>query len=1223
MSQISQAIVELVQRFEQNIESYRSPAYNETQLRREFIDPFFEALGWDVTNKQGYAEAYKDVIHEDAIKIGSATKAPDYCFRIGGVRKFFVETKKPAVSVKDDVSPAYQLRRYAWSAKFPLSILTDFEEFAVYDCRIPPKPNDKPSVGRILYLTYNEYATRWEEIVSIFSKDAVLRGSFDKFVVSGKGRRGTSEVDAAFLTEIEAWREALARNLALRNPNLTVRELNFAVQRTIDRIIFLRMCEDRGIEQYGQLQALLNGEDIYGRLRYIYGLADDRYNSGLFHFKPEKGRAEAPDELTPTLTVDDKVLKDIIRRLYYPESPYEFSVLSADILGNVYEQFLGKVIRLTAGHRAVIEEKPEVKKAGGVYYTPTYIVDYIVKNTVGKLCEEKTPKQIAKLKILDPACGSGSFLVGAYTYLLNYHRDWYVKDGPEKHTKEIYQGAGGQWFLTTQEKKRILLNNIFGVDIDSQAVEVTKLSLLLKVLENENQQTIASQLRMWRERALPDLGSNIKCGNSLIGPDYYAGRQTAMFDDEEVRRVNAFDWNAEFPEIMKAGGFDAVIGNPPYGAQFSDSEKNYLFIKYPHIKGQPESYEYFLFRSLGLTTKNGFLSFIIPTNFIESERAEGLRDVLLRSGHIQLLSSFRYNVWKKNAAETLVIVYQKGAQRGVTHVVHPESPNEFINEVGSVQVNQVDWRTVPGKRFLIRADINLIKKIETGKVRLDEICDLAQGIIVYKTREDSARNLYIASKRKGPEWKKLLDTNSSIQRYNLYWGKKYLKYGDWLWCPRDPKYFEQPKILFVRLRNKALPRKLIGTYDEERFYNRDNFNNIILKDMRYSLKYILGLFNSNLLNYWYKAYFDNVNINPAQVRLIPICPINFSDKNEKECHDQMVFLVDRMLDLHKKLNAAKTPDDKTRLQRQIDATDNQIDQLVYELYGLTEEEIAIVEGTPVASKAGKWDNVIYESSEVPHRSHQAERQATEVAKTAQYTGKTSRCPSESDPGTGRPVHGVRERTGEYGSSQGPSEEKEDSQQIDSTRLLDTAEGPLSYPQVSERIAGALARILSDILQNPSDQIAITPEWICLQHKALACSLFPDWAGRYRDVNVQVGTHMPPPFYEVPGLMRLFCDDLTERLRHVQPGQSTVADIADLLAWMDWRFQWIHPFKDFNGRIGRVLLAALMYKLALPHVETAPLDPDARRQYLDALRAADSGDLRPLTDLWIQRIEEAL
>ena len=452
MSQAPPIVATLIDRFERNRDAYKSQGYNETQLRREFLDPFFEALGWDVASKQGHTEAYKDVIHEDAIKIGGNTKAPDYCFRVGGARKFFLEAKKPAVNVKDEIPPAYQLRRYAWSAKLPLSILTDFEEFAVYDCRARPNPSDKSSVGRILYLTYRDYLTRWEDIASIFTKEAVLKGSFDKYAVTDR-KRGTATVDAEFLKEIEAWRDTLAKNLALRNPALTVHELNFSVQRTIDRLIFLRICEDRGVEPYGQLQALLNGQNIYGRLRCLYEQADDRYNSGLFHFHKEKDRAESPDDLTPSLKIDDKTLKDIIGRLYYPQSPYEFSVLPTEILGQVYEQFLGRVIRLTAGHQARIEEKPEVKKAGGVYYTPAYIVEYIVKQTVGVLCEGKTPKQIAKLTILDPACGSGSFLLGAYRYLLAYHRDWYVKDGPEKHRKELFQAASGEWRLTTQEKK--------------------------------------------------------------------------------------------------------------------------------------------------------------------------------------------------------------------------------------------------------------------------------------------------------------------------------------------------------------------------------------------------------------------------------------------------------------------------------------------------------------------------------------------------------------------------------------------------------------------------------------------------------------------------------------------------------------------------------------------------------------------------------------------------
>ena len=317
------------------------------------------------------------------------TKAPDYCFRIGGTRKFFIEAKKPSTKIKEDIGAAFQLRRYAWSAKLPLSILTNFEEFAVYDCRIKPDKADKASTARILYLTVQEYAQHWEEMVSVFSHEAVLKGSFDKYAEAGKGKKGTAEVDTAFLKEIESWRDLLARNLALRNPELTQRELNFSVQRIIDRIIFLRICEDRGIEDYNRLLSLINGTNVYRRLDHFFRLADERYNSGLFHFSLEKGRNEEPDRLTPGLIIDDAPLKEIIKDLYYPDSPYEFSVLPADILGQVYEQFLGKVIRLTAGHRAVVEDKPEVKKAGGVYYTPTYIVDYIVKNTVGKLVSER------------------------------------------------------------------------------------------------------------------------------------------------------------------------------------------------------------------------------------------------------------------------------------------------------------------------------------------------------------------------------------------------------------------------------------------------------------------------------------------------------------------------------------------------------------------------------------------------------------------------------------------------------------------------------------------------------------------------------------------------------------------------------------------------------------------------------------------------------------------
>ncbi|MGH8729504.1 MAG: Eco57I restriction-modification methylase domain-containing protein, partial [Burkholderiales bacterium] len=528
--------------------------------------------------------------------------------------------------------------------------MTDFEEFAVYDSRVKPDKSDSPAKARVVYFTFREYSKRWDEISSIFSKEAVLKGSFDRYADTNKAKRGTAEVDAAFLAEIESWRELLARNIALRNPGLTQRELNFAVQQTIDRIIFLRICEARDIEPYGQLQSLMNGGSVYARLRQIFHHADERYNSGLFHFRTEAGRA-VPDELTLRLAIDDKPLKEIFGKLYYPDSPYAFSVLPTTILGQVYEQFLGKVIRLTPGGQAKVADKPEVKKAGGVYYTPAYIVEYLVKNTVGKLLEGKTLGQIgggarhAPLRVLDPACGSGSFLLVAYQYLLDWYLARYSESEPEKYAKgkspRIFKGQGGSWRVTTNERKRILLTHIFGVDIDPQAVEVTKLSLLLKILEGHSGEII--QGLYLHERLLPDLDNNIKCGNSLIGSDFYEGQFN--FDEEERLRINAFDWNAEFSEIFKAGGFDVVIGNPPYlnvddvwGRQ--DPRLAALKALYAEIyNDKTDILFYFLGKAISLSKT--LVGFIVSRAFLEAYKADKLRSHLLKHSAIKEVIDFR------------------------------------------------------------------------------------------------------------------------------------------------------------------------------------------------------------------------------------------------------------------------------------------------------------------------------------------------------------------------------------------------------------------------------------------------------------------------------------------------------------------------------------------------------------------------------------------------------
>jgi len=945
-------VIELIEQFERNIESYKGQGYSEAQVRQQFINPFFEALGWDMQNKAGIAPAYSDVIHEDAIKVG----APDYCFRIGGTRKFFLEAKKPSVDISSGISPAYQLRRYAWSTKLPLSILTDFEDFAVYDCQIRPNINDKPSTARIFFCTYKDYADKWEQIASIFSKEAVLKGAFDKYASEKTTKRGTTTVDKEFLAEIEGWRNELAKNIALRNNKLSVYDLNFAVQKTIDRILFLRICEDRGIERSEQLLGLINGSRIYPRLFELFEKADEKYNSGIFHFRMEKDRPESPDELSAKLKVDDDVLKKIIRDLYYP-CPYEFSVMPAEILGQVYEQFLGKVIRLTASHQAKVEEKPEVKKAGGVYYTPEYIVSYIVKNTVGKLCENKTPKQIEKLKILDPACGSGSFLIGAYKYLLDFHRDYYAKE-PSKHKKVIYQGKGGQWFLTIDEKKRILLNNIYGVDIDSQAVEVTKLSLLLKVLENETQES----LRLFHERALPDLGSNIKCGNSLIGTDFYKNQQLSLYDDDQQRKINAFDWQKEFPEILtgKNPGFDCVIGNPPWiftkYVDWGENTKNYIQKKYlvereedirskARQAGKINLFAIFLLKGLSLLKSNGGLGLILPNNILRTTVYDTVRKKILRHYRIRQIVDLKSGVFQHVTASTIIILIDSQSTDKHHRIkIVDNTTLGTIEERISNTILQSDCLNNPSYTLDIFTDSSsrlLISKMNKPSIHLSTLVDVLNGIATFA---DMAGIL-----------DKYHDTNSKpiifgkdISRYHFSYSGRYVNYvRQKLLRPREESIFLASEKLVMQ----RIGGILVTAYDNQQYYTFNSVNNLILKKgNQHSLKYILGIINSKMMRYYYTTRFTNkssltVNISKTFLDTLPIRPIDFSKPDEVKKHDKIVSLVDEMLELHKKISKIKNPDEKTRIQRQIDVTDAQIDNLVYQLYNLTQEEIKVVENS--------------------------------------------------------------------------------------------------------------------------------------------------------------------------------------------------------------------------------------------------------------------------------------
>ncbi len=946
----------LVHRFEDQYESYKKPDYNETQTRRDFIDPFFKALGWDMDNEQGASEAYREVIHEDKIKVAGATKAPDYSFRLsGGKRLFFVEAKKPSVTVKEDINPAYQVRRYGWSAKHPISIITDFEEFSIYDCSTKPDPKDKASVARIRYITFRDYIKEFDFIWKTFSKEHVIKGSFDKFVKDSELKKGTTTVDKEFLKSLDNWRTYLATSISWNNKYLDEDEINFAVQQTIDRLIFLRIAEDRGVEPYGSLKYTIHQGDYYRNLFDQFRKADEKYNSGLFDM--------TKDRITEHLKVDNKVIRTIISELYYPECPYEFSVISVEILGSAYEQFLGKVIRITPAHHAKIEEKPEVRKAGGVYYTPQYIVDYIVKNTVGKLIDGKTPAEISRIKIVDPACGSGSFLIGAYEYLLYYHKNYYSSIGkPWKGKKDTPFTPEGH--LTTSEKKRILLNNIFGVDIDVNAVEVTKLSLLLKCMEGETEASIQNQLKLWNERILPTLDDNIKDGNSLIDLDFYSSE--IEFGIE--KKIKPFNWHRAFPNVFINGGFDVVIGNPPYSLIGNDrkNEKEY-FLSGRYVLNAYKINTYILFLERGLKLlkeETGILGYIIPKSLVFNTYFNSTRNILLQKFVISQIVEIREKVFEDAEVGDSILFFGSRHNDPLNNLlIYYKVDNVFpvfkiLQSYSSSQSSLL--KEYQGKFF--KSGIKI--KIDTVPLKL--ICDVFNGL-----NPGNVRHILLSTEQLNSNYKKML-LGRDIKRYDLTWSGTWVNYDASLKKKIKPKDIKskvgmtaQLKVDFalrnesIYLGDKILIRKtadhIVACYDKNEFYY-DSLSYGIKprKESSVSLLFILGLLNSKLLNFIHEGLSNNkdkvfAKVLATNLSELPL-PKQIVESNLLENkHDEIVELVGQILKLYQEKSEAKLQTSLSLIESKIYYCENRIDQIVYQLYELNKEEIKIVEGNDANS----------------------------------------------------------------------------------------------------------------------------------------------------------------------------------------------------------------------------------------------------------------------------------
>ncbi|MCX6153689.1 MAG: N-6 DNA methylase [Candidatus Kapabacteria bacterium] len=943
---------ELIEQFSNNIEDYKSTRYDEENTKIDFIDKFFLELGWDVYNSTGASEDFREVIREDKVVIEGKPKSPDYCFKIGRERQFFVEAKKPSINIFFDSKSAFQLRRYGYTAGLSISILTNFNEFSIYDTSIKPKESDGASIARIFYCKYSDFENNWEFFSNTISKQAVWQGKFKKFKEDNTKKKVTQTIDKELLDLIEGWRIELAKNIALRNKELDTYFLNEAVQTIIDRIIFLRMAEDRNTEKYASLQIFSKNKDIYDLLIKYFDSSNKKYNSGLFKTV----------NWINDIKVDDKILKGIINDLYYP-MPYEFSVLPIEVLGQIYEQFLGKTITLSNRHVAKVEEKPEVRKAGGVYYTPQYIVDFIIEKTIGRRVKNKSPKDIEDLTILDPACGSGSFLVGAYKYLLNFHIEFYLNNGNiKKALKEakIYQAGKDDYRLTIREKKKILLNNIYGVDIDKQAVEVTKLSLLLTLMEGEITESKGEIfLKSISEALLPDLDDNIKCGNSLIGIDFYLDKNLEMFDRQEQRKINCFDWEDEFKRIMKSGGFDVVIGNPPWVftkyVSWGVDSKDYISQNYLSdrtIDGKSNSrqagkinlFAIFILRATTLLNKNGTFGFIIPNNILRATVYDSIRRRILGNCSIKIIVNLKPGVFVNVTASPVILITDNNYSSDNKIDIIQNTNKEEISLDSDYQIDQKSC--LNNQSFVIDILLNdenkdVVSKVNNNSLPLERFLKISNGIATLKNKEG------ISQIKENENFKPLL-FGKDISRFYVSYKNKYINYEkSKLHRARNESIFlSKEKLIMQRIGGI-----LITTYDNKQFYTFNSVNNFtIYDDSKYNIKYFLGILNSKLLRYYYISKFTNnssltVNISKTFLRVLPIKPIEFSIKSQKSKHDKMVSLVEQMLEAQIEAHSdkLKSDTDKKLINQRINVLDKQIDSLVYDLYELTEEEIIIIE----------------------------------------------------------------------------------------------------------------------------------------------------------------------------------------------------------------------------------------------------------------------------------------
>lgn len=730
---------QLVSRFKANAAGYlrSGSTYNETTMRIEFLNPLLQALGWDVENEDGRPQDLREVVYEPTVEgqTEKPARRPDYEMRLFRQRKFFIEAKKPSINIEVEKAPAIQVREYGFSGGVPVSILTNFHRFIVYDCRPLPQDDDGPQVARDSSFTVEDLAARFAEIHGLFSREAVFSGEFDRQFSIDIHRRGSSQFDDFFLAQVKSWRERLAVDIEKRNAGMPDESLTFVVQRLLNRIIFLRICEDRDLEKYETLKTL-GSNATYQRLKQLLRRADKKYNSGIFRL------LEGHDS---AIVVSDQVLFSIIEELYRPRSPYKFSVVDPAVLGEIYESFLAHEIRVGSDGMAAIVEKPEVKAAGGVATTPGYIVDQIVRRTLTPKLEGRSPAELEDFAIADIACGSGVFLLRAFASLLEHYIGWYVGDGAEQHRDVVYEAAPNQWKLFLHEKRRILLRHIYGVDIDPQAVEVARFSLLLKLIEDETSESVAAHQLRFHEPALPSLDDHVVRGNSLVDPDAFA-KYMPNAGEALLLTVDPLDWEREFPQT--GGRFDVIVGNPPYiriqnMTAYSPDEVKFFQSDDSGFQCSRadnfDKYALFIERGFHLLRPDGRLGYIVPNKFATIKSGERTRDLISSERALDELVQFgAQQVFDGSSTYTCIIVLVKASRPHFAVEQVKDLRRWRYGDTGAVdrhasnEITAEPWEFIPDDAKLL---FTRLRSAHTSK--LSDVADIFVGM------QTSADKIYI------------------------------------------------------------------------------------------------------------------------------------------------------------------------------------------------------------------------------------------------------------------------------------------------------------------------------------------------------------------------------------------------------------------------------------------------------------------------------------------------